>query len=265
MDGKGKELIKNRVSATGAKEKVVNFCVHQHRMFVSVNSDIDCPFLDVVEYFYHSGKQVIVLTPMSILFDKIEDGLNFSGILIGEGRGMKFTPKLSGQFTCVTLDKDADILKEIGKDNRMINKMISHGAKFFTLNVMQAYVYFSPGEIFNLDSNLNTSFAKFSPTGKERFEHSRHIFMTYLDREVVFNVIEEDGVYYTLTKADSNKVTHIKSGGECQVFDGADNHFITTIKILPDSQVDVVFEKLAMTNNSFFKSKENLIALSFTK
>ncbi len=98
--------------------------------------------------------------------------------------------------------------------------MLSHGAKFFELELIEATVYFSGNEIYSLDSEWIPSFYKYTLSGKERFENSRHILMTYADREVIFNVVIEDGVYYTLTKADSNKVEYIKNGGVCKIFDG---------------------------------------------
>ncbi len=260
-----REVLKNRVSADSARDKVIEFCSQQHRLFVATNSEDTYPLLDAVEYVFHNGEQFIVLTPMSVFLNQFVDGSQFSGLLIGDGRGLKMTARLSGNFSCLALETDAPVLLEIAEFNPMVKKMLSHGAKFFKLSVIEATIYFNPGEIFALDNELNTSFATHSPDGRQRFENSRHVLMSYLGKEIVFNVIEENGVYYTLTRASSNKVSHIRAGGECMIYDGADNHFVTNIQILADDEVSVVFNKLSGTNNSFFKNTDGLLALSFSK
>ncbi len=75
----------------------------------------------------------------------------------------------------------------------------------------------------------------------------------------------EDGVYYTLTAANSNKVEHIKNGGVCKIYDGRNNHFESKITILSEDKVMKIQGKLRATNNAFFKSTDNLLALSFSK
>ncbi|OON96466.1 MAG: hypothetical protein ATN36_00735 [Epulopiscium sp. Nele67-Bin005] len=256
-----KEVLKNRVNATDGKEKVVEFLQSQRVMYISVNGS-PFPILDVVEYKYLNEEQIIIVSPKSTLFATLEDGTQFSGLLnVGIG---KMGASVSGHFSCTQLQKDNSTIIELAKDNMMMKKMIGIGAKFFSLNIIDAIATLNPFEMFSLDSNLNTSFAQVTPTGQQRFENSRYVLMNYLDRDVILNIIQEDGVYYALTKATSNKISHIKEGGECMIFDGKNNHFTTKINIL-DDKVDEIFQKLEDTNNSYFKTKDNLVVISFEK
>lgn len=62
---------------------------------------------------------------------------------------------------------------------------------------------------------------------------------------MIFNTIVEGKDYFTLTKADSNKISYIKDGGLCQFFDGRDRHFSSTAEILEATQVEILYNKLA--------------------
>ncbi|OON91053.1 MAG: hypothetical protein ATN34_02090 [Epulopiscium sp. Nele67-Bin002] len=255
------EFLKERVSANDARHKVVDFCLGQKQIFVAVNSNASLPQLEAMEYIYYKGEHIIVHGRASAI--KLEDKSRFTGLLQAEGKGPKFTPKISGEFELNTCAKD--LVAELANENHMINKMLHHGAQFFSLSVVHAIAYFNPAEIFFIDTELNTTFADVGLNGKKRYAHSRHVLMVYNDRNVIFSVIEENGVYYTLTKADSNKVAYLKENGECHIFDGKDNHFSTTIQILDDCKVDEIAQKLELTNNTYFRDTDNLLALSFQK
>ncbi len=261
-----KDAMKNRKPICEMKEDILKFCETQPNIEVAFNNNTDFPIIEKANYKYIDGKHILLLVGVSALLNKVKDGSKISGLIFDkDGQGLKMSKRLYGKFTCKALDTSCELLQKAAEVDAMYKKMLSHGAKFFELELIEATVYFSGSEIFTLDSDWNPSFSKYTLSGKERFENSRHILMTYEGRDVIFNVVIEDGVYYTLTKADSNKVEYIKNGGLCKIFDGRDNHFETKIEILPEEKVAEVDSKLKATNNAFFKDTKNTLALSFSK
>lgn len=259
-----RDAMKNRIPVSEMKEPIEKFLVSQRELYIASNNNSTFPDLEVADYRYISGQFILILTPASMFLNTMEDKSQFTGFIFDkEGHGLKMTKRVYGQFTGNLLSNDADILKTLGESDQMVQKMRSHGAKFFALEAKNLTVYFSSSEIFTLDADMNPSFAEFTPSGKKRFENSHHVLMEYEGKEVIFNTIIENGVYYTLTKADSNKVSYLKQGGVCKFYDGRDKHFSSKVTILPDEKVAEVFQKLKDTNNSFFKSPEGLLALSY--
>ncbi len=261
-----KDAMKNRKPIGEMKDDILAFCATQPNIEVAINNGTDFPTVEKANYKYIDGKHILLLVGVSALLNVVEDGTKISGLIFDkDGQGLKMSKRIYGKFTCKALDNSCELLQKAAEADPLYKKMLNHGAKFFELELIEATVYFSSSEIFTLDSDWNPSFSKYSLSGKERFENSRHILMTYEDREVIFNVIVENETYYTLTKADSNKVNYIKNDGVCKIFDGRDNHFETKIEILSSEKVAEVNEKLRATNNAFFKNAEGLLALSFTK
>lgn len=261
-----KDGMKNRLPVSEMKEPIEKFLSSQTEMNIATNNNSIFPDLEVADYRYVSGQLIVVLTPASIFQNIFEETCSFTGFIFEkESRGLKSSKRVYGQFEGTQLDPSADILQTIAETDQMVKKMLTHGAKFYKLVAKSMTVFFSQGEIFSMDEAMNPSFAKVSPNGKERFEDSRKLLMEYEGREVIFNSFVENGVYYTLTKADSNKVNYIKNGGVCKFYDGRDNHFSSSVTILPDEKVDEIFNKLKQTNNAFFKQNEGLLALSFQK
>lgn len=259
-----KDAMKNRLPIAEMKGPIESFLASQKEIYIAHNNNSPFPDLEVADFRYTEGKMILLLTPASMFLPKFEDNCQFSGFIFDkEGRGLKMTKRVYGQFTGKLLSTDAEVLLTLAETDPMMKKMLSHGAKFFQLEGENLKVYFSNSEIFDLDENINPSFAEIAPNGKKRYENSRHVLMQYGDREVIFNTFIEDGVYYTLTKADSNKVSYIKEGGVCQFFDGRDKHFSSKITILPEEKVAEIYGKLQETGNSFFKSPEGLLALSY--
>lgn len=264
--GGPKEAMKKRLPIEEMKAPIEAFCESQQEMYIAVSNGSDFPDLEVADYRYAQGKHVLVLTPASIFLTKFKSGDKFTGFVFDkQGRGLKMTKRVYGKFICEELNVKSELLQEMAKTDDLVKRMLTHGAKFFTLVPEEMTVFFGGQEIFAMDKDMNPSFAKFAPNGKERFENSRHILMEYGEREVIFNTIVENGIYYTLTKADSNKMNHIKNNGECNFFDGRDNHFTSTMTILSEEKVGEIFDKLVATNHSFFKSIDGLVALSFQK
>lgn len=261
-----KDAIKNRLSINDIKPSIQKFAQEQHEIYIALNNDSPFPLLEVADYRYFNDSHLLILTPASIFLNKFQNNTQFSGFIFDKlGRGLKMSKRIYGNFVCQSISTDHHLLQELSLSDSHIKKMLSHGAKFFILNPISLKVYFSPSEIFDLDQNLNPSFAKFAPNGKERFENARHVLMSYQDREVIFNTISENNTYFTLTKADSNKMNYIKSGAECLFYDGIDAHFSSTVTVLNDPKtIQDVFNKLADSNHSYFKSIDGLIALSFT-
>ncbi len=266
--GKGpnpKEGMKNRLPVSEMKEPIEKFCASQQEMYIATNTNSDFPELEVVEYRYAQGKHLIVLTPASIFLNTLKDGDKFTGFIFDkQGKGLKMTKRVYGKFTCNELSTDNDYLVKVSETDELVKRMLTHGAKFFQLDSNELTVFFGGNEIYSMDKNMTPRFAKFAPHGKERFENSHHVLMEYNDKDVIFNTIIEDGVYYTLTKADSNKIEYIKNGGECKFYDGRDNHFTSKMTILPDEKVQEIFDKLVATNHAFFKSTDGLVALSYS-
>ncbi|OOO00343.1 MAG: hypothetical protein ATN35_07650 [Epulopiscium sp. Nele67-Bin004] len=255
------DVLKNYLPHNDAKESIEKLCNEVSTIYISVNSDTACPKLEFGDYMYYNDKHILMLSPASIFVNQFVAGTKFSGILPGQGKGLKFMQRISGVFECQDIDKS--FLEEMAQGNMMVKKMMAHGGKFFALKFDNVSAYLSPAEMYNVETNLQTSFAEVTLDGRKRYEHSRHVLMTYNNRNVIFSVIVEDGVYYTLTKADTEKVSYIKDGGVCEFFDGKNTHFTGTISILDDSKVDEIFNKLEATNNGYFKDKDNLLALSF--
>lgn len=261
-----KDAMRNRLPVSEMKQPIEEFLASQKELYVAVNNNTPFPALEVADYRYISGVFILILTPASMFLNKMEDGAQFTGFVFDkEGKGLKMTKRVYGEFTAKQLSTDADVLKKIAETDQMVLKMLSHGAKFLQLQPENLTVYFSQSEIFTMDGEMNPSFAEVAPNGKKRFENSRHVLMEYDNREVIFNSIHENGVYFTLTKADSNKISYIKDGGECKFYDGRDNHFTSKMTILPDEKLEEVFDKLKETNFSYFKSTEGLVALSYQK
>lgn len=256
-----KDRIRNRPSIENSKENITDFFANIKNMTISLhNQQSDFPLTDGVDYFYINGEHIAIIPPMSALYGKLHENTKLTGYY-QEGFG-KFAKKLYSHFDCSLIDCDYPLVLQLTKTNPVIGKMISHKATFIKLNITNATLLLNPMEMYNIDNDLNPSFAKFAPNGKERFENSRHVLMTYLDREVIFSVIVEDDTYYCLAKENSNKMSHIKNGGTCKIYDGKDNHFETVIQIVDDKKEEI-FNKLKNTNNSYFKENKELVALSF--
>lgn len=261
-----KESIRDRLPISQVRNEVNRFLKGEKRIHLCLNVSDDFPMIDVAEYRYMGDEQILILTRMSTLFNKISDNTLLSGIIYDyNGGGLKTTRRVYGKYVCKKLELDDKVLLELAKEDNLVKKMLTHGAKFFKLVLEEATAYLSNSEIYTLDKDMNASFSKYSLAGNERFENSRHIIMSYAEREVILNVIIEDGVYYTLTKANSNKMPYIRDGGICKIFDGRGNHFETKINILDDCKILEIFDKLNSTNNGYFKDTNNLKALSFSK
>ncbi|MFI3171035.1 MAG: hypothetical protein R3Y58_01495 [Eubacteriales bacterium] len=263
-----KEIFKTRPSIEEAKPLVEEFFQNQRLLYVAMNNDTEYPTVEAIDYFYCQGQHIAVVPPMSQFVKVLGEGTKFAAFIQdGVGKGAK---KFHGQLTSHLLSAEATVLDELEKSYPMIGKMRSHGAKFLKLHMNQALVTLSGAQVYEIDDELNLTFAKFTANGKERFENSRQVLMTYPngdakeEREVIFSVFIADGTYYCLAKSDSNKMGHIKNGGICKIYDGKDNHFETTIHIV-DEKKDEIFEKLKATNNAYFKENNNLTALSFGK
>ncbi len=258
---KCKDTFKTRPSIENAKPAITEFFKSQRLINVAINSS-PLPIIDGIDYFFTLSGHVAVIPPMSKIANHIENGSRLSAFIQdGFGKGSK---KFYAEIICEVADKEDVIIKELLEVNPMMQKMLSHGGKVFKLTFENGIISLSHAEVYNIDSNLNPTFAKLSPNGKERFENSRKVLMQYLDREVIFNVYVENGVYHCLAKIDSRKIEYIKNNGICKIFDGEDNHFETAIQI-DGSKTDVIYEKLKQTNNSFFKENVGLTALSFSK
>lgn len=264
--GGPKDSMKNRLPISEMKEPIIKFCEEQNQMYIAENNGTDFPSLEIVEYRYVSGTHLIVLTPASMFLSKFEVGSKFSGFIFpSDGKGLKSTKRIYGSFICQEVDLEGDFIKTLAKTDDFVKKMSTHGAKFFTLDVEKLTAFFGGNEIFTLDKDMNPSFSEFAPNGKKRYENSHHVLMEYNGRDVIFNTIIEGDTYYTLTKADSNKMNYIKDGGECKFYDGRDRHFTSKVTIIEDAkQIEEIFQKLVDTNHAFFKSNKGLVALSYT-
>lgn len=259
-----KDNMKNRLPVSEMKKPIEDFLKTQQELYISLRNETEFPDLEVGDYRYIDGNHILILTPVSIFLDKLESGSKFSGFIFDkEGRGLKMTKRVYGKFVCEELQTDNEILLKLVETDELIKKMLTHGAKFMKLLAEELTVFFGSAEIFTMNKEMNPSFAEYSPNGKKRYENSRHILMEYEGREVIFNTLVNGDTYQTLTNANSNKVSYIKNGGECKFYDGKARHFTSKVEILPDDKVDEIYNKLKDTNHSFFKTKENLIALEF--
>lgn len=253
------DTFKNKTNETNASNKIEEFFKNIKNLTVTANIN-DEILIEGLEYFYINGEHIAIVSHMSSFFGKINQDINFKGFYQdGVGKGAK---KLYAEILATVINSDCENIQELAKTNMMINKMIGHKAVFLKLTIKKAKIVLSNSEIYDLDDKLTPKFSKFAPNGKERFENSRHVLMTYLDREVFLSVFVENNIYYCLVKSDSNKMDYIKNGGICKVFDGKDVEFETVIDIIDDKK-DEIFENLVKTNNAYFKVNQGLTALSF--
>ncbi len=255
-----KQSIKNRPPVAEAKGEVIAFFNELKRLYITCNTGDAFAPIEFAEYRFYDGVQYMILTPMSIFHGVINDGTAVSAVAM-VGDSPKMSKKFYAHYTCHAVQVNECGLAELAKTDKFIGHMAQHGAAFFALTMQKGTLVLNPGQMYALDAQLNPSFATQAPNGKPRFEHSRHVLMNYLDREVIFNTVIEDGVYYTLTRSNSNKMAHIQNGGTCEIFDGAGVHFSTVMEVLDDASE--VFEKLMATNNAFFKENKGLTALRF--
>lgn len=261
-----KDSMKNRLPLSQIKDAVLEFCETQDNMDIAINGEDGFAIIEKANYKYKNNMHILLLVHISRFRNILKDGDIISGMIYEkDGGGLKTAKRLYSKYKCIELSVEDENLLEAIKDDPMYKKMLTHGAKFFTLELIQATVQLSSDEIYELDENLNPTFAKYGLNGKERFENSRKIIMEYNDREVVFNTFIDNDTYYTLTKNNSNKVEYIKNGGVCKFFDGIENHFESKVQILEDEKVEEIFNKLKNTNNAYFKTTDNLLALSFSK
>lgn len=259
-----KQAIKARPPIAEAKGEVVAFFESLKRVYITCNTGAQFPPLEFAEYRYHDGVQYLILTPMSIFHGQVADGSAISAFVM-DGDSPKNSKKFYAQYLCNQVQLNDCGLAQLAETDRFLGHMKDKGATFFALEMKQGILMLNPSQVYDIAADLTPSFAKTSPNGKARFENSRHVLMEYQDRDVLFNTVVEGDLYYTLTKADSNKMAYINDGGVCKFFDGKGNHFESKMTVLPAEEVQVIFEKLVATNHAFFKSAENLVALSFQK
>lgn len=255
------DTFKTRLPMEEARPAIAAFFSEQKTLHVAVAGE-GLPVMDSIDYFYCGGEHIAVVPPMSKMAKLLQDGSQCAAFAQqGFGKGAK---KFYADLTCTVMTGEEAVIGELAITNPMISKMLAHKAKFCKLHLENGIISLSHMEVYNIGDDLHPTFAQFAPNGRERFAHSRQVLMTYLDREVIFSVLVEDGVYSCLAKADSNKMAHIQSGGVCKIYDGKGNHFETVISVVDDRK-DEIFDKLMATNNAYFKENIGLVALSFSK
>ncbi len=260
-----KQAIKNRQPITSIYQATVDFCMQQEYIEIALHSNSEYPIIEKAHYKYIDGKHIMMIVGVSGLYQAIENHTLVSGMIFDKNDvGFKMTKRMYGKYTCLQLASDNPIIERL-KEDGLYKKMIHHGAKLFQLELNEGCLYFSSNEIYTIDAKMQPSFASKSLSGKPRFENSRLVLMEYCDREVIFSTIIEDGIYYTLSRKDARKIEYIQSNQECKFYDGIENHFTSKITILDDSQIEVIFNKLKDTHNSYFKSMDGLVALAFQK
>ncbi len=258
-----KQSLKTRPSVADAKGEVKAFFETLKRLTITTQDGTAFPPVEFAEYRYYDGTQYLILTPMSIFHGKVSDGSAVSAFVM-DGESPKNSTKFYAHYLCREVQVAQCALAQLAETDRFIGHMLGHGAKFFALEMQKGTLMFNPSQVYDLAADLTPSFAAQMPNGKARFENSRHVLMTYEDREVLFNSIVEGDVYYTLTKADSNKMQYIQNGGVCKFYDGSARHFESKMTVLPQEKTQEVFDKLCASNHAFFKSCENVVALSYT-
>ncbi len=251
------DIFKNRLSMEEAKGAVLEFCASRKRMYVSLDGGVH-----ILEYFYYEKGHYLLVKRASYCYGNIKLGDRISGLICAsEAEREKMYQQLRATFLCKQAEEA--VIKGLSGQIPLVKKMMGNGADLFELELVAGKVIWNSMEQFDLDANWNASFAKFAPNGKARYEHSRHVLMSYGEKEVVFTVIVEDGTYYTLTHKNSNKMEYLQQGGTCRIYDGKGYSFSTKMELLPESEVEVVFQKLKDTNNMYFKTTEDLVALAF--
>ncbi len=257
--------IKTRVPLDEVSGVIETFLQKQPLIHIAKNEINGFPSVDQLKFVYRNGKYIVLLLPTSLIGTTLVDQDIVSTMIYDkDAKSPKNAKKIYAKMRCNQLDNSSDILKEIAENDMMFKKMLQRG-KFFELQQLEARVFFSGNEIYDIDEQGKVHFAKITLSGKERFENSRYIGMEYLEREVIFNAIIEEDTYYVLTKADSNKMKHIQEGGLCRIYDGRDCHFDTTMTILTGEDVQEIHEKLGHTNNQYFYTTDGLVGLTFTK
>ncbi len=239
------DSIKNRVDVNSARLVIVNEFSESKTISVIYDNEIH-----ILDYIFYDNNHYIV-TPKSFV------ETNFFGVISKEQSRSKLYKQIRVNFT---IEKT-----EVDVEDRTISKKIKNKYCLYKMVFNEAYVVLSYQEIFTVDYNLNPTFASLDLSKNKRYENSRYVCMSYLEKEFVLNVIVENNEYYSLTRKDSNKVQHINNSNKFICYDGLGVKFNTSIEILDDSYIDIVFNKLESTNNNYFKNKENLIAIRFLK
>ncbi len=237
------DSIKNRVDINSARPLIINEFKGSKTINVIYDNEIH-----ILDYIFFDNNHYIVIP-------KRFTETNFFGLICEDQSRSKLYKQIRVNFSIEKTDVDVE--------DRTISKKIKNK---YTLNKMvfdEAYVVLSYQEIFTVDYNMNPTFASLDLSKNKRYENSRYVCMSYLEKEFVLNVIVENNEYYSLTTIDSNKVKHIKNSNNFICYDGLGVEFKTSIEILDDSYVDIVFNKLDSTNNNYFKNKDNLIAIKF--
>lgn len=254
-----KELLKNGMDEADARLAIIEFLTKQEQVQIAYEYG-SFPLLEYAEYRYFKGEHYVVIPHLSIFYNVFKANEVFSAFM-SDGKSLKLSKRLYLNVQAIQINTLDTNFMELLKVDTFFEKMLKHGAKFYKLNFIKATMVLNPNQAYDLDTNLNVSFADTLPNGRKRYINSRHVLMTYQDREVILNVIVEEGVYYALTKADSNKIAYLKQGGICKIYDGKNNSFNTKIELLTDT--DYIFKRLNDTNNAYFKDNHNLVGLKF--
>lgn len=243
--------IKNRKNEVNAKEYILEFINTRTRILIHLQAK---PAMEWVELFNYNNRYYIVVPGFSNYHKKIKVGDVFDGMISDDqsGRAKSYT-RVSGTFKAHPVDSVPPI-----KD-KMFQKMMHHKMDIFELKPEKAIAVLSMVEMFDLDCDYNPTYAKIGPSGNPRYESSRLIVMEYAGKNVIFNTYKKEDVYYALTKQDSNKMAHIKSGQSCRIYDGIGVEL--DVVITTTDKVEEIYDELRRTNNGYFKSQDGLIGL----
>lgn len=247
------DTIKNRKNQDTAKEYILEFMNTRSRIMINLPMD---PPMEWVELFNYDNHYYIVVPTFSNYHKQIKSGDVFNGMICDDqGQRSKTYTRISGTFKTYSVE-DVPPIKD-----RMFQKMMHHKMDIFEVKPEKAMAILSMVEMFDLDKEYNPTFAQVGPEGDTRYEYSHMVVMEYNDKNVILNAYINDGVYYALTKKDSNKMEHIQSGGSCRIYDGMGVEFDTVITAT--DKVEEIYNELCRTNNAYFKSVDGLIGLEF--
>ncbi len=258
--------IKQRLPTEEMKPVVEAYFQEQTEIFVAINGNSGFPTIESAEYRYVQGKHYMILNPSSLFVKEFQEGTEFTGYLKNkDGNGIRHTKRAYGHFLCHERSSEDQVFLQLRENDPSIGWMLAEGhrSKCFELGFETITLVLGMGEIFAMDDSMNPTFAPFTPSGIKRYETSRHVLMEYEGKEVMFNTLVKEKQYFTLTRADSNKMDYIKAGGVCKFYDGRDRHFTSKMEILSQEKLEEIHQTLKETNHSYFEQTEGLVALSF--
>ncbi len=256
------DVMKKRVDRNNVESVLEVFCESQKRIFISVlNQGVQ---QDCVDYVYVNQTHYAIIPKTSFLFNQVKEEVYGMLFEIHEDFDFSmFDKKVMYHFYAHKVELNEQLLIALTSKTPKLKKLLHKQALVLELKVIEGTLYFSNQSCFKITGKDMTIDRCKDGSGHLVSDRARFVVFEYENRQVIFNVIEEDGVYYTLTKKDSNKMQHILSRESCLIYDGKD--VFTTIIEVVEGKEEWVHEQLEKAKHTYFKNTDGVVALTFKR